>query len=64
MHLSVCMRKYHLLLYMNAGFGMMGRHGDLLQDLLEYRVSGEWVLVQQTLLVAILLKLACIEWCR
>ena len=43
---------------------MMGRHGDPLQDLLEYRVSGEWVLVKQTLLVAILLKLGCIEWCR
>ena len=24
---------------MTAGFGMMGRHGDLLQDLLEYQVG-------------------------
>ena len=33
---------------MTAGFGMMGRHGDLLQDLLEYRVRGCGLHVQHS----------------
>ena len=47
-YLVVCVLSNH----MNAGFGMMGRHGDLLQDLLEYRVGAALALVQHTLFVA------------
>lgn len=43
---------------------MMGRHGDLLEDLLEYRVSAATALVQHILFVAHPVKLVHHEWYR
>lgn len=55
---GVCVcEKACIVQHMHAGFGMMGRHGDLFQDLLEYRVGAALVHVQHTLFVAHTLKL-------